>query len=71
MHGLKQRPRPVQGRCAGCAHLDICNGNTRVRAQQVSGNPWAQDPGCYLEDAEIGLAAPAAPQARAALPAEA
>ncbi len=61
MAGLKQRPRPVQGRCAGCRHLDICNGNTRVRAQQVTGNPWAEDPGCYLDDAEIGLAAGAAP----------
>jgi heme d1 biosynthesis radical SAM protein NirJ len=55
MAGLKSRPRPVQGRCASCAHLDICGGNTRVRAQQVSGNPWAEDPGCYLDDAEIGV----------------
>ena len=36
-------------------HLDICGGNTRVRAQQITGNPWAEDPGCYLGDAEIGL----------------
>ncbi len=55
MKGLKAARRPVQGRCAGCAHLDICGGNTRVRAQQVTGNPWAEDPGCYLDDAEIGL----------------
>ncbi len=59
MAGLKQRPRPVQGRCAGCVHLDICNGNTRVRAQQVTGNPWAEDPGCYLDDDEIGVASDA------------
>ena len=38
-------------------HFDICGGNTRVRAQQVTGNPWAEDPGCYLDDAEIGIAA--------------
>jgi heme d1 biosynthesis radical SAM protein NirJ len=57
MAGLKLRPRPVTGRCAACAHLSICNGNTRVRAQQTSGDPWASDPGCYLSDAEIGLAA--------------
>lgn len=57
MAGLKQHPRPVEGRCAGCAHLAICNGNTRVRAQQLTGNPWAADPGCYLDDAEIGLGA--------------
>ena len=56
MAGLKSRPRKVEGRCASCLHLDICGGNTRVRAEQVSGNPWAEDPGCYLDDAEIGLA---------------
>ncbi len=55
MAGLKAKPRPVQGRCAGCVHFDICGGNTRVRAQQVTGNAWAEDPGCYLDDAEIGV----------------
>lgn len=56
MAGLKQRPRPVKGRCAACRFLTICNGNTRVRAHQVSGDPWAEDPGCYLTDDEIGRA---------------
>ncbi|MBI5256315.1 MAG: heme d1 biosynthesis radical SAM protein NirJ [Burkholderiales bacterium] len=55
MAGLKAQPRPVEGRCAACAHRDICGGNTRVRAQQVTGNPWAEDPGCYLTDDEIGV----------------
>ena len=55
MAGLKQRPRPVTGRCAACVHLDICGGNTRVRAEQVTGNPWAEDPGCYLGDDDIGV----------------
>lgn len=54
MAGLKQHPRPVQGRCASCQYLTICNGNTRVRAQQLTGNPWFEDPGCYLTDAEVG-----------------
>lgn len=53
MAGLKRRPRPVEGRCARCAYLSICNGNTRVRAEQTTGNPWAEDPGCYLSDEEI------------------
>ncbi len=53
MAGLKQRPRRVKGRCASCAYFDVCGGNTRVRAMQVTGDPWAEDPGCYLEDAEI------------------
>lgn len=55
MRGLKQRPRPVKGRCSKCRYLDICNGNTRVRAQQLTGDAWAEDPACYLTDAEIGL----------------
>ena len=57
MAGLKQHPRPVKGRCAGCQYLAICNGNTRVRAQQLTGDPWQEDPGCYLDDAEIGVEA--------------
>ena len=55
MAGLKMRPRPVKGRCAACRYLDVCGGNTRVRAQQVTGDPWAEDPGCYLNDHEIGV----------------
>jgi len=53
MAGLKLRPRQVKGRCGTCAYFDICNGNTRVRAMKVSGDPWAEDPACYLDDAEI------------------
>jgi Fe-coproporphyrin III synthase len=53
MAGLKERPRRVKGRCATCAYFDVCGGNTRVRAMKVTGDPWAEDPGCYLDDAEI------------------
>jgi heme d1 biosynthesis radical SAM protein NirJ len=59
MAGLKRRPRQIGGRCGACAHFSICNGNTRVRALRMTGNPWAEDPGCYLTDAEIGLVEPA------------
>ena len=55
MAGLKQRPRPVKGRCGACRHLDICGGNTRLRALQLTGDPWAEDPACYLTDSEIGV----------------
>ncbi|MBB5204703.1 heme d1 biosynthesis radical SAM protein NirJ [Inhella inkyongensis] len=55
MAGLKQQPRAVHGRCGDCAHLSICGGNTRVRAQQTTGDAWASDPGCYLTDEEIGF----------------
>ncbi|KAB2839844.1 MAG: heme d1 biosynthesis radical SAM protein NirJ, partial [Burkholderiales bacterium] len=55
MAGLKAKPRRVSGRCGACAFFAICGGNTRVRAQQLTGDPWAEDPGCYLSDEEIGL----------------
>lgn len=55
MAGLKQSPRSVKGRCSACVHFDICGGNTRVRAMQLTGDPWAEDPACYLNDVEIGL----------------
>lgn len=52
---LRQRPRPLKGRCGACAFKDICGGNTRIRALQVTGDPWAEDPACYLSNAEIGV----------------
>ncbi|MBI2314002.1 MAG: heme d1 biosynthesis radical SAM protein NirJ [Betaproteobacteria bacterium] len=57
MAGLKHHPRQVKGRCGACRHFDICGGNTRVRAQQLTGDPWEEDPGCYLTDEEIGVTA--------------
>ena len=53
MRGLKAAPRLIKGRCGTCRYFDICGGNTRVRAMQLSGDPWAEDPACYLTDAEI------------------
>lgn len=55
MAGLKRRPRSIGGRCGACAHFAICGGNTRIRALQLTGDPWAEDPGCYLSNAEIGI----------------
>jgi len=56
MAGLKRQPRAVKGRCGECRYFDICGGNTRVRAWQLSGDPWAEDPACYLDDDELGIA---------------
>ncbi|HEX8989431.1 MAG TPA: heme d1 biosynthesis radical SAM protein NirJ [Rhodocyclaceae bacterium] len=53
MAGLKRSPRRIGGRCMRCVHFNICGGNTRVRAQQLTGDPWAEDPGCYLTEDEI------------------
>ncbi len=56
MAGLKASPRRIKGRCSSCAYFDVCGGNTRTRARSLTGDPWEEDPGCYLDDDEIGVA---------------
>ena len=51
--GLRDRAPLLKGRCGSCRWKDVCGGGFRVRALQVHGDPWAQDPGCYLTDEEI------------------
>ncbi|ABL70581.1 heme d1 biosynthesis radical SAM protein NirJ [Paracoccus denitrificans] len=51
---LRTRPRPLKGRCGACAYQAVCGGNTRIRALQLTGDPWAEDPACYLSGSEIG-----------------
>ena len=53
--GLRERKKLLEGRCARCQYLDLCNGNLRVRAEAAYGNAWAEDPACYLSDEEIGI----------------
>lgn len=55
MAGFKMKERPLKGRCGLCPHKNICNGNTRVRAYQLTGDAWAEDPACYLTDEELGI----------------
>ncbi|MDP3844367.1 MAG: heme d1 biosynthesis radical SAM protein NirJ [Oxalobacteraceae bacterium] len=55
MAGLKAVPRVIKGRCGECSYFDVCGGNTRVRALQLTDDPWQEDPACYMSDAEIGL----------------
>lgn len=57
---LRRNPRPVKGRCESCRFLRICGGGFRVRAWQRFGDPWAEDPGCYLSSEEIAGAPEAA-----------
>ena len=52
---LRRRPRPLKGRCGACPYKAVCGGNTRIRALQLTGDPWAEDPACYLEDGELGI----------------
>jgi radical SAM protein with 4Fe4S-binding SPASM domain len=54
MAGLKNRLELITGRCAECKFKDFCAGSLRARAEQMTGDPWASDPACYLSDQEIG-----------------
>ncbi len=53
MAGLKAFPRVLSGRCGRCAFLSACNGNSRVRAERIYNDRWAEDPACYLTEEEI------------------
>ena len=53
LSGLRNRPTRLKGRCAECRFQEICGGGFRVRAFQKYGDPWAEDPGCYLRNHEI------------------
>jgi len=50
---LREHPRKLSGKCADCGVIDICNGGSRSRAYAIHGDLWAQDPSCYLSEAEI------------------
>ena len=53
--GLRDRAPRLTGRCGACRWKTTCGGGFRVRALQVHGDPWAEDPGCYLTDEECGV----------------
>ncbi len=55
MSGLKNRAPRLKGRCGACKYQALCGGALRVRAELMTGDPWASDPACYLTDEEIGL----------------
>jgi len=50
---LREREKHLHCRCNDCRFFDLCRGNLRVRAEAATGDPWADDPACYLTDAEI------------------
>ncbi len=50
---LREHPRKLGGKCAECRYLEICNGGSRSRAYAIHGDLWAEDPSCYLSEAEI------------------
>lgn len=51
--GLRNRLPRLEGKCANCRFQNICGGGFRVRALQVHGSPWAEDPACYLSAQEV------------------
>lgn len=51
---LRNRKGLVKGRCSRCAHFAICGGSYRARAEFATGDPWAEDPACYLTEEELG-----------------
>lgn len=50
---LRNKKEFITGRCRRCNYFDICLGNFRPRAEELTGDLWASDPGCYLLDSEI------------------
>ncbi len=52
LHRLREHPRSLGGKCGECGVIDICNGGSRSRAWAISGDLWAEDPSCYLNEAE-------------------
>jgi radical SAM protein with 4Fe4S-binding SPASM domain len=52
---LRDRRRHLGGRCPECPYFPLCRGGNRVRAEMLTGDRWAPDPGCHLTDAELGL----------------
>jgi radical SAM protein with 4Fe4S-binding SPASM domain len=50
---LRVHPRELSGKCETCRYLNICNGGSRSRAYAIHGDMWAEDPSCYLSEAQI------------------
>lgn len=52
---LRRRLEHITGRCALCSQRSLCRGSHRERALARYRDPWASDPACVMEDAEIGV----------------
>jgi len=50
---LRDRLPLLKGRCAACSYQAECGGSFRARAVGAYGDPWAEDPACYLSVREI------------------
>jgi radical SAM protein with 4Fe4S-binding SPASM domain len=53
---LSRRLEFLKGRCGTCSERELCRGSHRERALAFYRDPWAPDPACVMEDAEIEAA---------------
>lgn len=51
LDALRDKPPRLTGKCGSCAHKSLCGG-CRIRAEAIHGDAWAEDPACYLTEAE-------------------
>lgn len=51
---VDERRERMHGRCADCQWFKVCGGGFRTRAAFANGDLWGSDPGCYLNDEEVG-----------------
>jgi len=51
---VNDRRERMHGRCADCQWFKVCGGGFRTRAAFANGDLWGSDPGCYLNDEEVG-----------------
>jgi radical SAM protein with 4Fe4S-binding SPASM domain len=49
---LREKEKHVKGKCGDCSYKSLCSG-CRIRARAVYDDLWAEDPACYLTQAEI------------------
>jgi len=55
------RQNRISGPCGRCRWFEICGGGFRTRAAAANGHLWGSDPGCYLNEEEIGQVVTASP----------
>ncbi len=52
LNKLREKHKYVKGKCRRC-HFRVVCGGFRVRALRTYGDPWEEDPACYLTEKEI------------------
>lgn len=52
LNKLRRKHEYLKGRCGACPAKLVCGG-FRVRALRVYGDPWMEDPACYISPGEV------------------